>query len=326
MVKVGFIGVGGIAGAHLNNLAGIADAKLTAYADINLQRANDTAAKYGGTAYSDWKEMLEKEQLDVVYVCVPPMAHGEAERAVVRKGLALFVEKPLDINVANVLATEKIVNESGVITGVGYHWRYMQETEFAVNALAGTDVAMALGWWNGGMPGVAWWRAHDLSGGQFVEQTTHIVDMARYVVGEVDAVYASMARRTLTDVENFTTYDVGVVNLEFASGAVGNISNTSILNKGGGKVGIEFYARDLHVEVLDGGRVHDGQLTTIRKADWGFNAYRKEDEVFIQAVKTGDRSGVRSDYSEGVKTLLVTLAANLSAKEQRRVTIAELLG
>ena len=54
-------------------------------------------------------------------------------------------------------------------------------------------IGMALGRWMGGMPGVAWWRRQEGSGGQFVEQTTHIVDLLRYCAGEVTEVYAAAA-------------------------------------------------------------------------------------------------------------------------------------
>jgi myo-inositol 2-dehydrogenase / D-chiro-inositol 1-dehydrogenase len=70
------------------------------------------------------------------------------------------------------------------------------------------------------------------SGGQFVEQTTHIFDLARYLAGDVAEVYANAAVRLLGEVESFNVTDVGAANLKFAGGAIGTIHNTCLLKMG----------------------------------------------------------------------------------------------
>lgn len=168
-VRIGFIGAGGIANHHFNQLPGIARAKLVAFSDVVEDRAKAAATRFGGRAYTDYRQMLDKEELDAVYVCLPPFAHGDPEHAVIDRGLALFVEKPLstDLDVARKIADS--IAEKSLITCVGYNWRYMDSTDRAKEILAGRRPALAIGYWIGGTPGVPWWRVKAQSGGQAVE-------------------------------------------------------------------------------------------------------------------------------------------------------------
>ena len=95
-VKLGFIGTGGMAGAHMRNLKdNFEDVEFCAMCDISEDRAKGRAEEYGGNAYSDFREMYDKEDLNAVYICTPPFAHGEQERIACEKGIAMFIEKPI---------------------------------------------------------------------------------------------------------------------------------------------------------------------------------------------------------------------------------------
>lgn len=311
-VRIGFIGSGGIANAHMNVLQGTEDVSLAAFADPQVERAENAAARFDGTAYSDYREMLEKETLDAVYVCVPPFAHEDQEIIAARKGLHLFIEKPIALSMAKACEIKKAIDDAGVIACVGYHWRYNGTTQQARELLDDLPVGMVLGYWMGGMPGVPWWRVMAGSGGQMVEQTTHIFDLARYLAGDVTEVYAAYATRCLEEVPNFDVSDVGTATLKFAGGAVGTVSNTCILGQGY-TVGLHIAAKDLVLEI-DGGNLRvlrPGKTEIIAN---NVNAFQAEDQTFIHAVRTGDTSGIRSTYEDAMKTLAVTLAANESAR------------
>jgi len=139
------------------------------------------------------------------------------------------------------------IQRSGVIAAVGYNWRWLDITKKAKDILATTPIAMAQGYWWGGMPGVSWWRQKHQSGGQVVEQTTHIFDLARYLLGEVTQVYALGYQGLLADVDNYSVEDASTVVLRFASGAIANISSTDLLASGG-KVGIDLFGRAIRLE------------------------------------------------------------------------------
>lgn len=321
-VRIGFVGAGAMANVHLKNLEQIADAQLVAFADIDAAKAQTAADRFQAKAYTDYHEMLDKEALDAVYVCVPPFAHFDAELEAVKKGLALFVEKPIATTMAKAREIEQAIRAAGVISAVGYHWRYYDTTDRARELLADRTIGMTLGYWLGAMPGVAWWRVAEQSGGQMVEQTTHIFDLARYLCGEVEEVYAQYAVRTLQDVPNFSVWDVSAATLRFQSGVVGQMASSCMVKKGG-KVGLQLFAHELALEMGSG-----GQLTVTRPDQEqpevvaaGIPATLREDQVFVAAVKGGDAAGIRSPYADAVKTLAVTLACNESAQSGKPVRL-----
>ena len=124
-VKLGFIGTGGMASAHMRNLKdNFEDVEFCAMCDISEDRAKQRAEEFGGNAYTDYRVMYDKEELDAVYICTPPFAHGEQERIACEQGIAMFIEKPIHSELEPAIIINEDIERSGVITSVGYHWRY----------------------------------------------------------------------------------------------------------------------------------------------------------------------------------------------------------
>ena len=97
-VKIGFIGTGGIANAHLNSLARMEDVEITALCDVVKEKAEAAGRKFGGKVYLDYRRMLDKEKLDALYICVPPFAHQDQELIACQKKIPFFVEKPVTLS------------------------------------------------------------------------------------------------------------------------------------------------------------------------------------------------------------------------------------
>ncbi|THF84175.1 Gfo/Idh/MocA family protein [Cohnella fermenti] len=320
-VKLGFIGTGGIAANHVNNLVQMEGVELSAFYDVDLARAEKAASEHASAkAYSNLDDMLDGSKLDAVYVCVPPMAHGDAERALIARSIPFLVEKPLGLDRDLPAALGQAVKDSGLLTAVGYHWRYKESAAIAKKLLADSRPGMALGYWMGGMPMVPWWRVMNGSGGQFVEQTTHIVDLLRYLCGEVTEVYAAYGLQVMDKkVEGTTAPDVGTVTMKLAGGMVATISNTCLLPVGH-HVGLDIYTDqgvlelrgDTLLEITAGGKNTHQEVA---------NPYFVEDEAFIHAVRTGDRSRILSDYADALRTHEVTVAANESAVSGKPVIL-----
>ncbi|MEM0011140.1 MAG: Gfo/Idh/MocA family oxidoreductase, partial [Candidatus Bathyarchaeia archaeon] len=178
-VKVGFLGCGGIAHAHMERLAKMDDVEMVAFCDVVKERAEGSAQRYGGRAYTDHHSMLENEELQALFVALPPFAHTDGEIIAAEKGIHLFIEKPIALTLEKAKEIDSAIKKNGVIASVGYHFRYMDTVEEAKQFVEGKTIGMVLGYWIGGFPGVYWWRKMDMSGGQIVEQTTHIFDLAR---------------------------------------------------------------------------------------------------------------------------------------------------
>lgn len=321
-VRIGFIGTGGIAQHHMNQLVQIEDVKILAGYDISSETLLKTSKKFEFIPYDNLDRMLDSESLDCVYICIPPFAHGGIEKKVIERNLPFFIEKPIGIDLSTVKEILDLVESKNIIVSVGYHWRYMDTTKKVKDMINPKDIGMILGYWMGGLPMIPWWRRKEQSGGQFVEQTTHIVDLARFIAGDIEEVYALFDRRLIFDVEGMDVPDVGTVTLKFKNGIIGNISNTCALNFGY-TVGLQIYGRNIVLELLSNKLVINEQGKRIEEQA-KLNPSLEEDRVFVNAVKTKDPSCILSTYRDAVKTLAVTLSAWNSVKENKVIKVPEI--
>ena len=312
--RIGFVGTGGIANTHFDALSQLPEAQPVAFCDIDSERANRAAARFGGRAYTDWRAMLDAEPLDALYICLPPHGHDGVEIEAAQRGIHLFIEKPVARDLDYARRVEEAIQKAGIICSVGYHFRYYGATERAKERLQGLPVLMVKGAWDGGMPTSApWWRTYAHSGGQLVEQTTHIFDLARYLVGEIVEVFTfSQNNPALLHHPDGDVNVADVVCLKFANGAVGVITDTNGLYPPG-EAGLKIYTPNRIIEVAWDRLVETEQN---RKEEYHSrdNPYLRESEAFLTAIRTGDRSLIRSDYSDGMRTLAVTLAADESGR------------
>lgn len=319
-VRIGFIGVGGMAEHHMKTLQKVDDVQITAVYDINQARALEVAGQYGAVSYASGELLLDSGQVDALFVCTPPFARSGIEAAAARKGIHLLSEKPVGLKMEEVRETERIILESGVIHSSGYCLRYMDIAAKAKAYLADKQIDMVMAYRFGGMPGVKWWRMLEQSGGQLVEQSTHQLDLIRYLAGEFKEVHAIHEQRYIREVDpEATAYDVGTVSFVLQSGAIGNITSTS-LAKYVGRGAVEIYGHDFFLSI-DGStlRIKDDQQDITEKSSTEY--YYEQDKAFIEAVRTGRQELVLADYSEAAATLAVTLAANESAASRTSVAV-----
>lgn len=322
-LRIGLIGTGWFSGVHADNLAAMDGVKLTAVCGTSLEKADRMARRYGAEGYEDLDAMLDVGPLDAVYICVPPMAHGEIEMKLIERGIPFLVEKPLGLDTSLPEQILARVRETGLLTSVGYHFRYQHNAARLKEELSNHTTGMVLGRWMDSMPGVSWWRRQSGSGGQFIEQTTHMVDMLRYTAGEVEEVYALYGDRVKrSQVDGVEVADVGTVTLRLASGVVANISNTCVLPEGGGlsQTGLTFYT-DRGIVDWNPQRLQlaaPGVKTEY--AEQG-SPYVRETEAFLHALRTGDRSRILSSYEDACRTQAVTCAALASASTGKPVRL-----
>ncbi len=316
-VRLGFIGTGGMAGAHMNNVKNFEDVEFVAMCDIVEGKAEGRTQEYGGTPYTDFRVMFDKEELDAVYICTPPFAHGEQERIACEMGIHMFIEKPIAARLEQgIIINDYVQRSDDVITSVGYHWRYGGDAQKAKEILKDEKVLGALGYWMGGMPGVHWWRVRAESGGQHVEQTTHIFDLCRFLVGSDGKTVHGVANSgTMTDIPDYDVDDISMVNIEFKNGVAANIVSSCAM-EGWGRVHLEVFSRGLVVQVGGGSKVNrKGEEESL--GGQGFD----RDRVFIDAVKTGDSSKILSPYADAFETFKIMMAASTSFRTGKAVDL-----
>lgn len=313
-LNIGIIGTGWFSKMHADLLAGMEDVQLQAICGSNKQKGEDMARPYGAAGYAEVTEMLDAHKLDAVYICVPPHSHGAIERALIQRDIPFFIEKPLSSTTEIPASLLQDIKEHNLLTSVGYHFRYQDNVRRLKETLSGDKVGMIVGQWMGGMPGVAWWRNQEQSGGQFTEQTTHIVDLVRYLGGEVKEIYGMFGNRIMHEKhEGVSVADIGTVSLKLESGIIANISNTCVLPDGVGSVGLSFY-NDRGLLDWNPDRLLEVRSGASTEYANNGNPYVAETEAFLHAVRTGDRSRILSDYEDGYMTLKVTCAAYDSAQ------------
>ena len=321
-IKVAFVGAGGIAGYHLGHLAKIKDVRVVGFCDPDASRAAARATEFGAKAYKGHRRMLDATQPHAVYVCTPPFAHGDYELDAVARGCHLFVEKPQAVSMDTALEIQAAIKKAGVLSGVGYQDRYQDIVAVLKKQLRTRSVATAMGYWMGGMPGVAWWRVKAQSGGQHTEQTTHIFDMMRVLFGEVKTVYAAASTGLMAHVPNYDVEDVSAATLAFTSGLVATVYSACCL-KGYGKTGLDVYCTDCRYEYIERNSVtrHEPNHTEkwTNAADFG----QAEDEAFIDAIRTKGKTRRRilSSYADGCKSLALSLAVDKAISTGKAVDL-----
>ncbi|TQN43128.1 putative dehydrogenase [Blastococcus colisei] len=317
-LRVACVGTGFIAGQHLGALSGFDDVEVVAVADAVPERAEAASIRCGARPYADGLALLEEEELDAVWLCVPPFAHGPLETAAVARGLPFFVEKPLALALDTARTVARQVAACGLVTAVGYHWRHLEVVQQAADMLRETPAQLVSGYWLDKTPRVPWWTFRSGSDGQVIEQTTHIFDLARLLVGEVDSVSALEHAVTPETGRDGEVPTAATALLAFTSGAVGSISSARVL---GWRhlVGLHLVAEGRALEVSERGLTdHElrvvsgtGEEQLVRSEQ---DPVAREDREFLD-VLLGQAPRVRVPYEEGLRTHALACAADRSARE-----------
>jgi predicted dehydrogenase len=325
MINVAFIGLGGMASNHLQRLEQIPEARAVAGTEPDPDRREQMALKFGLCGYTDYEEMLDREDLDAVYVCVPPFAHDGQEQAVAERGLALFVEKPVCLDLAYARRTAGLISSKGVINSVGYMCRYLDVVEEARRLIGESPVVAMRGFYFGPLPPTDWWRRAELSGGQIVEQATHVADLMRYLAGEVESVSGIGYRGAMPEVDGYNIHDATSVNLCFRNGTIANLTTACTLRNQycpgleiitlGCRIWLDLPPQPVKLIQLDG---------VNRQFAPEQDRFIGESQAFIQAIIHKDQSLIRSDYLDAVQTLQLTLAAQTAVDQNATVVVANL--
>lgn len=134
LIKVGIIGCGGIAnGKHMPSLAKVEDCEMVAFCDIIPERAEKAAVKYGvegAKVYTDYKELLKDETIDVVHVCTPNRSHSFITVDALEAGKHVMCEKPMAINSVEAKKMLDAAERCGKLLTIGYQSRFRPDSRY----------------------------------------------------------------------------------------------------------------------------------------------------------------------------------------------------
>jgi predicted dehydrogenase len=331
-LRLGFIGLGYITvNAHLPALAPLAKSGqvvLTAFCDTQEETARSQAAEYGvNGVYTDHRAMLEQEALDAVYLCIPPTLHTDQLTLAAERGLAVFVEKPQTLDLAQAVACTTALERAGVVSQVGFMSRYYPSAAAVRRRLSERTPRHALvQLLYGGRPVRYWTSRYELCGGTFVENTIHMVDLLRYFLGDIAAVSAFYVPRTEPDGEHgWNLPHVYNVNYRFVSGATANVTTSRVLTQAGGsRRQVTLVSDDSLIEWESNKASENGDVVWQDEAP--ANPFALQAQEFVAAAQAGDRNRPRSPYAEALNSLAAVLGANASAEQGGRlVQLADLV-
>ncbi len=126
MLKVGLVGVGGISGAHIPAWEERADAELVALCDIRPERMEKFSSK---RCYTDFDEMLNNEELDVLDICLPTYLHADFAVKAMEKGINVICEKPISLKIEDVDRVYSCAEKNNVKFMVAQVLRFWPEYE-----------------------------------------------------------------------------------------------------------------------------------------------------------------------------------------------------
>lgn len=314
--RIGIVGAGWIAQVHCRVLGRFDDVEVAAITSRRPESAAKLAQLTGARVYEDYRAMLDRADLDAVFVCVPPNLEAEVDLAVVERGLPLFTEKPIAVVESGPEHIAEEIARRGLISCVGYQWRYLDVVDRARELLADRPAQLVIGSWLGETPGPSWWIKLSESGGQIVEQATHIYDLARFLAGEYVPVAAAGRRVERGAYPTSDIQDVTQTSLRFANGAIGSITTTSLL-AAAHRVELETISDDLALTlaVLDHRlQIRRGSEVSVYQPASVFDTpYERQNRAFVDAVQ-GKPNRIRSPYADALLTHRATIEATRLAR------------
>lgn len=312
-IRVGVIGTGWIAGTHLSVLKGIEEASVQAVADVDGERAQAFAAEAGARAFTDWRQMLESEELDALFVCTPPLAHLDPATAALEAGLPLYLEKPIARGLDDARRIVETAERTQTVCAVGYQWHALDLLDEVRRLLEGQHVGLVLGTSIGPTLSRPWFIDRQAGGGNLLERGSHHLDLVRAVGGEVERVQAAGGRVPLARSEagGGNIDDAVTLLLQLVSGAIATVVVAWTRPGEPGTYSLDVVADEatLHLALDPQFRLTGRSRGSAVSTEAGAEPPVRSVRLFIDAARAADPAAVACTPRDAAATLAVAVAA-----------------
>jgi len=318
VLRVAIVGFGTMGRMHWVNCSRIEGVEVVAIVGGSETEAEAIAAEAKIPAYVTVDEMLASIPVDAVIVATPPGVRRETVVTAAAAGKALFLEKPIALDLSTAREYCDAVARNSVVNAVGFQLRYSPLTEEARAIISGRPVthvrtACTTSYYLT-MDVPLWFLQREHSGGPLLEQAIHVIDMARFMVGDITHVFARADRLTCPDVDNLDSEDTMVLAYQFANGALGTHIDSCAMTEFNWEV--ELFGPDWRLLVDYARKRLSGHVgeKTINKDFPDSDLHMQEMRVFTGAVRHHRTDAVLSDFADATETLAVVLAGDRSIR------------
>lgn len=327
-LRVAVIGAGGIGGTHLNAYSAVADlCEIVGVADVNLTAAQERTAKFGGTAFVDYTELLTQVHPDAISICTPPNLHLPIAQAAAARGIAMLCEKPPARTLAETQALVDAAAAGGSLLQFAFCHRFHQPVQQAQTLIASGRLGHVVQIYNRfgfrfTRAGHSWFTEADIAGGGILIDTlVHSVDIFRALAGEVKQVMASVS----TTLPTIQVEDSASILLTSASNVIGVLTCSWVTPVSEAEVRI--YGTEGEA-VIDYGQSGGLRYRLADETEWTQlpfdqpNRFQQQARAFLAAV--ADHTPPIVSGQDGLAVMAVIDAAYRSAQNQTQAVAIRL--
>lgn len=337
---IGVIGGGNVGRIHVKDIVtSVPEAELKYIADAYPEGYNMWAKENNcPQAITDYKIIMNDPEVEAILICAPAALHADLIMEAARAGKHVFCEKPVDYDVAKIKEAMKVAEECGIKVQVGYNRRfdhnhaaaYRMVTEGKIGEVRQIKITSR----DPLPPPPEYFAAVGGSaGGMFLDTSIHDFDMARYMANgaEVVEMYATGSAMIHKDQETTGGVDTTTAVLKFNSGAMAIIDNCWQCEYGydqrievfGSRGAVNVQNDTPSTVVLSNGEGQTAEKPLFFYVNRYIASYTDEIHLFLDAI-VNDKP-VLVDMKDGYYSFLIAKGCDLSLKEKRVVTMAELL-
>ena len=336
-VKVAVVGTGGIAGRHGLALADNPDAVIVAAVDIDRERREQFAARWGGEPCHRLTPALDR--VDAVYVLTPPGFRRKYALEAIAAGKHVFCEKPLAITADDGAAIVAAAESRGVVAMTGFNQRYRDGYRRLHDTARGGSLGRLHHFWcqrfgmGAGAQGTAagrGWRTDPATlCGMTIESLSHDIDLLRWIMADEVAAVTAVTFSTATDLDGFDNNSHVLLRLRSGASAVISASWSSRIGfNSRGVLGLHgtafvsgtalgnngiWCSREFHRKT----DADEFEIVEMLQDDLDDRSYRRQTDDFIAAITNGHQPLV--SVTDGYQALRVSHAILESARTRETV-------
>lgn len=340
-LNVGILGLGWVAGAHIETFKSIKGAKVTAVCSRRDLNEREVSEKYGIPVkiYRSYGEMLEDSRIDIVDICTPHPFHPEQAIAGAKAGKHLLIEKPISLTFADAKAMRQAIRKAGVSVCVCFEVRFSQHCtlirSFLDQGLLGelhyaeVDYYHGIGPWYGQY---AWNIKKDFGGSSLLTAGCHALDALLFFMdGDVEEVtsYSSRSKNPAFKPYEYDTTSVTI--LKFKDGRIGKVSSVvdclqpyyfhfHLVGSEGSLLDNRFYSSKLKGQSKTRWSVLETAL--VDSGDVQDHPYLPQFQAFVDSIVRKEVMPL-TGFDSAFETHRVIFAADKSAKERRPVRLSD---